>query len=106
MCRELARKKKFCEARGTDDIFCKGRLEWSHFETRSVISIRYEEWNYALWCSAHHWYYDKHPVAKAEWIKKNRGIVVYNRIKNYKPKNGEITEQFYLNKIEELKAKL
>ncbi len=106
LCRELVKKRGVCEARGTDYIFCKGRLEWSHFETRSIISIRYEEWNYALFCSAHHWYYDLHPIAKAEWIKKNKGIDVYNRIKKYKPKSGEITAKWYEGKIVELKEKL
>lgn len=106
LCREIARKRGHCEARGTDDIFCKGRLEWSHLETRSVIPLRYEDWNYCLWCSAHHWYYDLHSVKKSEWIKKNKGIKIYNRIKNYKPVNGIITEEWYNDKIKQLKNEL
>ncbi len=106
LCRQICYLREKCEAKGTDDIQCKGRKEWSHLETRAIISIRYENWNYVLWCSAHHWYYDLHTIHKSEWIKKNKGLKIYNRIKKYKPKNGEITEKWYFNKIEELKKQL
>ena len=106
LCRELCYKRGKCEAAGQDGVGCKGRLEWAHMETRAVISIRYEDWNYSLWCSAHHWFYDSHPIHKAEWIKLNKGQEIYDRIKRYKPQSGIITVEWYKSKIEELKTLL
>lgn len=103
LCRENAYKIGKCEARGQDEVRCKGRLEWAHMETRAVISIRYERWNWALWCSSHHWFYDLRPIRKAEWIKRNKGQEIYDKIKRYKPQSGIITEQWYKEKIKELK---
>ena len=103
LCSQLARSIKVCEAKGQDGIKCKGDLQWCHLETRAIISLRYDRRNWTTWCSAHHWFYDLHPIAKSEWVKRNKGLKIYDFLKRYKNPSGIITKQWYLDKIEELK---
>lgn len=79
--RRLCRLRGTCEALGQDGFNCSSALQWAHIVGRSYHSIRWDEDNCLLLCSAHHWFYTNREAHWQRFLAMRIGPGKYEELK-------------------------
>jgi 5-methylcytosine-specific restriction endonuclease McrA len=71
------------------------KLDLAHIITRDCRKLRYERKNCVVLCSGCHFYFHKHPLNFAEWVKKHKGPEAYKFLLRESNKLQPLGRDFY-----------
>jgi hypothetical protein len=94
----MRKKIPYCQAQGVQ-IKCSSTLQSAHIVTRGNMRLRYDPMNCLVLCSAHHFWFHRHPLEMVELIL-GKHHNKYNYVQKHKNERTNFTIEDYQSIIE------